>query len=72
MPETESNTCVSQNSNVASNKNKSEKEENPFSMFHGAIINIVVQLMSMLLLAVIKDKNMCSSSITNEIVSSQE
>jgi hypothetical protein len=36
---TESNTCVSQKSNVTSNKIKSEKEENPFSMFHGAIIN---------------------------------
>jgi hypothetical protein len=33
------NTCVSQKSNVTSNKIKSEKEENPFSMFHGAIIN---------------------------------
>jgi hypothetical protein len=29
----------SQRSNVTSNKIKSEKEENPFSMFHGAIIN---------------------------------
>ena len=36
---TESNTCVSQKSNVTSNKIKLEKEENPFSMFHGAIIN---------------------------------
>jgi hypothetical protein len=32
-------TCVSQKSNVTSNKIKSEKEKNPFSMFHGAIIN---------------------------------
>ena len=32
-------TCVSQKSNVTSNKIKSEKEGNPFSMFHGAIIN---------------------------------
>ena len=39
MPVTESNTCVSQKSNVTSNKIKSEKEENQFSMFHGAIIN---------------------------------
>ena len=31
--------CVSQKSNVTNNKNKSEKEENPFSMFHGSIIN---------------------------------
>ena len=36
---TESNTCVSQKSNVTSNKIKSEKEENPFSMFDRAIIN---------------------------------
>jgi len=34
LPVTESNTCVNQKSNVASNKIKSEKEENPFSMFH--------------------------------------
>ena len=33
---------------------------------------MVVQLMSILLLAVIKETKMCSSSITNEIVSSQE
>lgn len=39
LPVTESNTCVNQKSNVASNKIKSEKEENPFSMFHRAIIN---------------------------------
>jgi hypothetical protein len=32
-------TCVSQKSNVTSNKIKSEKKENPISMFHGAIIN---------------------------------
>jgi hypothetical protein len=30
---------VSQKSNVTSNKIKSEKKENPISMFHGAIIN---------------------------------
>jgi hypothetical protein len=36
---TESNTCVSQKSNLTSNKIKLEKEENPFSKFHGAIIN---------------------------------
>ena len=39
MPVTESNTCVSQKSNVTSNKIKSEKEESPFSVFHGATIN---------------------------------
>ena len=62
-------TCVSQKSNVTSNKIKSEKEENPFSMSHGAIINggtINVHIVTN------KRKNMCSSSITNEIVSSQE
>ena len=32
-------TCVSQKSNVTSNRIKSEKEENPFWMFHEAIIN---------------------------------
>ena len=32
-------TCVSQKSNITSNKIKSDKEGNPFSMFHEAIIN---------------------------------
>jgi len=71
VPVTESNTCVSQKSNVTSNKVKSEKEENPFAMFHGAIVNggtINVHIVT----GSNKRKNMCSSSITNEIVSFQE
>ena len=71
MPVTESNSCVSQKSNVTINKIKSEKEENPFSMFHGEIINggtINVHIVT----GSNKRKNMCSSSKTNEIVSSQE
>ena len=72
MPVTESNTCVCQKSNVTSNKIKSEKEENPFSMFHGAIINGGTINVHIVTGSNKRKKNMCSSSITNENVSSQE
>ena len=55
----------SQRSNVTSNKIKSEKEENPFSMFHGAIINGGTINVHNTVTGSNKRKNMCSSSITN-------
>ena len=62
--------CVSQKSNAASNKIKPEKK--PFSMFHGAIINCGTINVHIVTGRNKRKKNMHRSSITNEIVVSQE
>ena len=68
VPVTEPNIYISQKSNATSNKIKPEKEENTFSMFHGAIINGGTINVHIVTGSNKRRKHMYSSSITNEFV----